>query len=221
MSVNLTPINPSNSTVENVVQAVNAIINVIATVVVTANAAANGSSTTGNGYVVGTFGASTLVGGNIRGGSVNAASNLAVISNVVINSSSSIFNGNSVVNSTALSADNLKSPAHFIGNNELVPVNWTTTGTALQNVDSFLLADFRSVEYTLSIKDNSANGFQMTKILVTHTGDAAYSTEYGTIFSNASLGVFGTSINSTAVVLNFTPLSTNTTINGLRTSLIT
>lgn len=220
MAISITPINISTDTFEDQVSVINNVINAIATEVVTVNSHALGGSTTGNGYVVGIFGASTLAGNNLRGGTVNATANLNIISNTVINTSFSVISGNTLVNSTSVVADNIIANSKLtLTTGSIVPFTWTTTGTSQQNVDSFLINTYRSAEYSVSIKDNVANGYQFTKVLVIHDGTNAYLTEYGTVYSNASLGTFTTLQNTTAVCLAFTPTSANSTINGTRISL--
>lgn len=85
-------------------------------------------------------------------------------------------------------------------------------------IDNFTKTDHLSAEYILHVKDNNANNFYSSKLLVTHDGDASYFTEYAIIISNSSIGSFATSTNTTHVILNFVPTSTNTTVNFLRLS---
>jgi hypothetical protein len=96
----------------------------------------------------------------------------------------------------------------------------TTTGTALQAVDSFSLASYRSANYTVSVKDNIANGYQVSNMLVVHNGTTSYITEFGTMFTNASLGVFSSDANATHARLLFTPVSTSATLKIAKTALV-
>lgn len=93
----------------------------------------------------------------------------------------------------------------------------TTTGTSQQTVDQFAIATYRSAEYTVSVKNNDANGYQITKMLVVHDGTTSYITEYGTMFTNNSLGTFATDINTGNARLLFTPTPSNTTLKIART----
>jgi hypothetical protein len=92
-----------------------------------------------------------------------------------------------------------------------------TTGTSTQNVDSWLMSTYSTAEYVVNVKDNAANGFSATKILVVHDTGNSYITEYGTINSNGSLGTFSSTTNATHVVVRFTPASVNTTVKYART----
>ena len=68
--------------------------------------------------------------------------------------------------------------------------------------------------------DNNANGYQITKILIVHDGGTSYATEYGTMATNTSLGIFSTDINNGNVRLLVTPTSTSTTMKISRTTLV-
>jgi hypothetical protein len=92
-----------------------------------------------------------------------------------------------------------------------------TTGTSAQNVDSWSLTTYSTAEYVVNVKDNAANGFSATKILVVHDIGNSYITEYGTINSNGSLGTFSSTTNATHVIVRFTPASVNTTVKYART----
>jgi hypothetical protein len=92
-----------------------------------------------------------------------------------------------------------------------------TTGTSAQNLDSWSLTTYSTAEYVIGVKDNAANGFSATKILVVHDTGNSYITEYGTMNSNGSLGTFSSTTNATHVIVRFTPTSVNTTVKYART----
>ena len=75
---------------------------------------------------------------------------------------------------------------------------------------------FASAEYLLAVKDNNANNYQSSKILITHDVDNAYLSEYAIIVSNNYVGSFFANSNTSHVRLYFNPTSTNTTINFTR-----
>lgn len=210
----------------------NAIVNLLATDVVTANAAANGSLTVGNGYVSGIFGSSILVAGSIRGGNVQSSANLIISSNVFVNASS-LYVGNSIANSS-MNSINLTVPTVTVvnasvqyfpqanltfANASLNETDLVTTGTGQVVLDSFLLTTYRTAEYLVQVTDNNANNHQSSKILVTHAGGSAISTEYAQLVTNTTLATFTASVNATSLILQVTPASTNTTIRTLRISL--
>lgn len=169
-------------------QAINAVSNVA--VVVAANSM--GDAVTGNGFVVGILGANTIVCTNIRGGNVNTSGTLNVISNAVF------------------SADVSFGGAAISGNSV------TTTGTTQQTIDSFSVSTYRAAKYVLSVKNNSANGYMATEIMVLQDDGTAYATEYAILSSNGSLGAFAVDANTTIARLLFTPTPANTTVKFSR-----
>jgi len=93
----------------------------------------------------------------------------------------------------------------------------TTANTAGQTIDSFPMASYRGAEYL--VQAVSSVGVQLSKILVTHDGNNAFSTEFGTLTSNGSLGTFGVSTNSTAVALVFNPVNPTNVVRFHRTGI--
>lgn len=150
--------------------------------------------TTGNGFVIGILGANNLVATSLSGGNTTVSANLVVTSNCQFQS------GFSLATTTYLS------------------VNAATSGTNSQIIDYVPFSTFRSAEYTLTVKNAIANAYQMSKLLLIHDGGNAYVTEYGVLSTNGNQGVFSATSNATAAILNFTPISTSTTIQGSRLS---
>src|ERR1700722_2476994 len=112
--------------------ATNQMINLLATDTVTANSAANGSQTTGNGFVTGTFGATTLVGNSIGGGWVGVSANLYLTSNLICQ--------NTVINATSVGW----------GTGHITQINVQTSGLTAQVVDTFPNANSTTAEYGLT-----------------------------------------------------------------------
>lgn len=237
MALSLTPIYfANNDTPITLITLANAIVNAIATEVVSVNTSSNGALTTGNGYISGIFGASVLVGGQIQGGSVNASSNLNLTSNLVGNSSQTITLGNTTVNATINSTSvnvasiqansaiinyfslGLLNVANGVSNTQIAALSYTSTGASSQVMDYWGLTVFRSAEYMISVTDNNANSYQLSKLLVVQNGGGAYATEYGVITSNATVSAFTVSVNATSLLLNCAPVSTNATFQITRTA---
>ncbi|RPG31761.1 MAG: hypothetical protein CBB72_011385 [Muricauda sp. TMED12] len=86
-----------------------------------------------------------------------------------------------------------------------------TTTSANQVVDYFPAATYRSAEYLVSASHGSA-GYHTTKVLLMHDGTNTYISEYGTIYTNASLLSLSSDFTSGNVRLVCTPVNTNTTI---------
>jgi hypothetical protein len=160
----------------------------------------NSNTATGNAAITGSFTANVLIAETVR------VSNSTV--NVVISVPTAAQIAN---NSLFLRTDgSWAAPSILVTNGAL-----TTTGTGAQLLDSYAISTNRGVEYFISVKDNNANAYQATKVLTMHNNVAAFSTEYATMLSNASLGVFDANVasNATHVTFYITPTSSNTTVN--------
>jgi hypothetical protein len=81
------------------------------------------------------------------------------------------------------------------------------------------LASTRSAEYLVSAKDNNANAYQLSKILVIHDGTTAYVTEYGTMNTNTSVVGISAGANATHMFVNCTPTTSNSTVKYTRFTL--
>lgn len=154
-------------------------------------------ATTGNAAITGTFTANVLAG------------NTVFLSNTTSN-----------VTITVPSTSQKTSGDYFLNANgnwsavitPVTTVTYTTTGTSSQEIDSYAMTDFGGVEYFIRVRDNNANSYHATKVLTFHNNVAAFSTEYGYMISNATLGTFAVSTNATHVKLSMTPTSTNTSL---------
>lgn len=92
---------------------------------------------------------------------------------------------------------------------DIVANTKTITATnALTVIDSFPLAATSACKYLINIK-NATTGRHTIEMLVMHDGTDVYSTRYAELF-NTSQGTFSTTINATAVAVNFTPAATGT-----------
>lgn len=169
------------------------------TVTVKANTA--GDSTSGNGFVVGIFGANTLVGSAIRGGSVTTAADLTLSSNTKLGNSST-----QVVVS-------------YNDTGYIKTSTYTSTNTDDQILDSFATTDYRSGKYLISIKNTNNNDYQTTEIMLLQDGTNTYTTEYATLVSNTTLGQFSANINSGTVRLYVKPTLASNVIKYQRTVL--
>lgn len=185
------------------------------------------NNTTGNAYVNGTFSATTITANSgLRGGNVSTSAVLTITSNVnitgtiisvgsnVIMNSSSLSIGNSTVNTT------INSTSIGISGYSVASINVQTSNTDLQVIDSFSKTTYQTAEYVVSLKNNSANAFQASKLLLIHDTGDAYVTEYGVLSTNTSLGTFSANANSTHCNLLFTPTAANTQIKGVRTNVV-
>jgi hypothetical protein len=133
---------------------------------------------------------------NIGNASINVSSNSSMIRIV----------GSNVVTESRLS--------DFTSQNTV-----TFTGTSSQVLDSVTLSSTRSAEYLVSANNNTANAYQVSKILVIHDGTTAYVTEYGTMYTNTSVMTITAGANATHMFVNCTPVSSNTTVKFTRFAL--
>jgi len=162
----------------------------------------------GNAAISNTFTANTIVANTIDANSSVNVGNSTVNVSIVSPNSAQISSGEYFLNANGSWIINTSSP--------VVNGNTTTTGTSAQIIDSFAVADQNAVEYYIHIENNSANGYQASKILVLHSVDQAYSTEYATIVSNNSLGVFSANVNSGNVRLYMTPNTSSSNVTFTR-----
>jgi len=168
--------------------------NELATAMSTVAVTVNSNTAAGNAAISGTFTANVI---NVSNGS----------SNIVISSPTT---AQKTSGQYALNANNSWTY------NPTSNGSFTTNGPLIQNVDSFAMT-FNAAEYLISVVDNTANNFYASKLLVTHNTGNSFVTEYGSITTNTALGTFSSGSNSTAVILRFTPTSSNTTVKFART----
>jgi len=82
----------------------------------------------------------------------------------------------------------------------------------------FSNSDYNSAELIITATEGSNR--HITKLLVVHDGSTAYATEFGSIFTNASLAEYDVDMQSGNVVLNATAASSNATTYKIAATLI-
>lgn len=178
-------------------------VNELATAM-SSNAVTTESNTaTGNAAITGTFTSNVLNTNTVITNTVRVSNSTA---NVVISipNTTLIANGNYYLNANG--SWGLINPA-------ITSLSVNTTGTSTQSIDSYSMSVLGGAEYFIRVKDNNANGYHALKVLTFHDGINAFSTEYGTMVSNTTLGTFEVSTNTTHVILNMSPVSSNTSVN--------
>jgi hypothetical protein len=209
MSETITAVNTAVDSYQTFILKCNAAINAISTVVVSVNTHANGGLTTGNGFVEGTFGARNLVGNTMAAGTVET-SGMLTITNHVASTGDTITIGNVAVNTTDITINGV-SVSEVAG---LIKFTGTTAGTSDQQVYTFSKIAYAGAEFTVTIKDDNANAYQINKMLIVHDTGDAFTTEYGVVYSNTYLGELSANIDATNVRIYFTPTIANSTISG-------
>jgi len=193
MTIEVAQISNTN-TFQYVFNRVNELANAMSTKTVTTES----NTTIGNASISGTFTASSLTTGSVL--VTNSTSNVTI----------------SVPNTVMTEAGNYYLNANGSWFPIVIPLtnsSFTTTGTIPQEIDNYAMSSFGGTEYFIRVKNNVANGYQASKVLTFHNNADAFSTEYGTMISNASLGTFSVTSNSTHVILFMTPSSSNTFVS--------
>lgn len=98
-------------------------------------------------------------------------------------------------------------------------VRFTTTGATTINVDSWATSTWRSAQYQISVVDNNANNYLTASASMLFDGTVATVAVYGVVYSNTYMGTFTSTANATHAILQFTPVSTNTTLSMARTTI--
>ena len=93
------------------------------------------------------------------------------------------------------------------------------TTAAGQIVDSFNTAELRTAKYLIQM--SAGSDFHATEILLIHDGTNTFTTEYGTIQTNGSLGEFSSELSGGNVNLSVEPNQINTNIKVQRLSIRT
>ena len=134
---------------------------------------------------------------------------------VATNGTSIVFQGSQTITGTVEVVS--LSRASFADNSALTPSSTAMTATTANQVaDSFQTASYRTAKYLVQM--TAGTDYHSTEILLIHDGTTVYMTEYGTIFTNASLGTFDGDISAGLVRLLVTPANINTTVKIQRLS---
>jgi hypothetical protein len=230
MASSITSLDANSVTLEDLVATVNALAVLLSGDVVTANATLG--VTVGNAYVSGILSASRLATPTLGGGNNSVANTLTIDTQVLVSNLAGISVGNSVsntvINSTSVTTQSANAgnlvfqrlnQTNVVFSNTLIrEVTANTSGTSDQVVDSFLLTQARSADYTVTVTDRNSSSYQTSKIQVLHDGTSVLSTEYAQLYSNGLVATLTTGINSTAVYLTATPEVANTQVRILRVS---
>lgn len=183
----------NTNTFQFLVNRVNDLSNAMSTFAVTTNS----NTAVGNAAVSNVFTANALVASSLK------LSNSTANTTIPVPNTVQIANGNFYLN-----ANGSWSPL-------IIPItsgNSSTTTTAGQEIDNYQMSIHGAVEFFIRVKDKNANSYHATKILTFHNNLFAFSTEYGSMYSNVSLGTFSVTSNSTHVQLNMVPTVANTEI---------
>jgi len=201
MTVTIVPVNTAIENFLSVFAKINLLIDLANQYAVTVDLTANGSVSTGNGFVNGIFAANTFAANVIRGGNVQANGTLAIFANTWSLGNSTV---NTVANSTQITALNItlgNTTVGFMANTTLIRLNSKTYSNldphvvvANNNVD---IGDRPRVNFlqggttSIAVVDNVANN--TVDITISSTGGSGNGVPSGsntTIQFNDS-GTFG------------------------------
>jgi hypothetical protein len=105
------------------------------------------------------------------------------------------------------------STVSFIDNNAIAPYSAGLSTTAPnQFVDKFRIDEYRSAKYFVQMTAN--NEYHTTEVMVLHNGTDVYLTEYGTMYTNNSLGTVSADILNGYVRLLVSPTANSTVVKG-------
>lgn len=184
-------------------------VNIVSTITtILSNSSVTAIKVTGNSTATNTFIGGTKLNLNSEEIAFNTANTITITG--PINSSNSV----SVLTAVLLGSGNVVS---------LSSNTKTTSGTLAQLVDSFDGSVYRSAKYTVSVKNNNVNNYNLSEISVIHNDGDSYLTEYAKLTTNTSagfIGTFTTNVDSTTVRLYYTPTSTSTTLNLSKTMMV-
>lgn len=201
----------------------NQLAGAMSTAVITTTANGTTAQTAGNAAISGTLSA------NIYVSNTSVVNTSMFVGNATVNvssNSSSITLANSTANLIIIvpTAVQISNGQYFLNANGtyslvtslMISNTVTTTGTSTQTLDQWPLATYRSAEYQVNVNDNNANSHYGGKLMVIHDTSVSYMTEFAVLTSNGSVGTFAASLAGANVVIQFTPISTNTTVRYTR-----
>ena len=148
----------------------------------------------------------TIVGA-VTGSNTLAVTGNATFSNTLAVTGNATFsNSVSIANTVTINTDHV---IEVYSNTDL-----GSNTTSPQLVYSFNPLSYSTVKILAQVRNASGANSQGNEMILTHNGTDSSVTVYGTVSvpSGANLGIFSTSINSTAVSLNFTQSAVNSKI---------
>jgi hypothetical protein len=130
-------------------------------------------------------------------------------------SGSSITLGDTVTSGDTIEVISL-GKASFVDNDVLAPIAASLSTTSEQLVDKFQYQDYRSAKYFVQMSNGT--DYHVTEVVLMHDDTNVYVSEYGTMYTNNSLGTVSADISGNYVRLLVTPTNaTTTSVKGHRT----
>jgi predicted acyltransferase (DUF342 family) len=219
MSIAIANVNVTTDTFSNLIGRVNQAFDIISNHVITVDNSSSGNSSSGNGYITGIFGATTLFAGSaLRGGSVASPSTLVISSNVTMQANLLVVGTISHINSVSL-ANTLVVTGNTILANTLTVTGNTTLANTLTVTGNTTLSNTLTVtgntrlSNTLTVTGNTT--LSNTLAVTGNTTLANTLTVIGnTILSNTLVVTGSSTLANTLSVTGATTLSNTVTIIG-------
>jgi hypothetical protein len=228
MSRQFPVVNVASDTWSNFISRFNQIINLVNTDVVTVSSNTTGDLTSGNGFVIGKFGANTLVANSIAGGSVSVPNTLAVISNTnftggQVNSSANVYlssaniyfnTANSIVfdgNTYFYSSNGTSVMSQWLSNDSVTSHTINVNSTTISG--NVILNNALSVNGAASFANSV--GIQGTTTVSNTLNVVSNGTFQNALSVGAALTVTGSAqLLSTLTVSALTTLNSNVNVSG-------
>lgn len=203
MSKPIANVNPNYDTWATLLERVNQMAETFTVQAVTTFANTSGASTTGNGFVVGIFGATTLFAGtDLRGGTVGASANLAISSNAIFNALARFTNTAVFVGNTTFLASNT---TNVSGNNFVINANTVASNTFTFNGPVVSSNTFAHTGPSFSVSGN---------VSITNANTTITSTNLTVDSATAFLKAI---VTSNTVALNGATTANTLQVNGVAT----
>ena len=147
----------------------------------------------------------------INGVRVVSGDDYGAINGTSISFNQTVFNG-SVIEVVSLSKATIFQGLTPLDSDQITISTTTETAVAM-----FSAAAVRTAKYLVQMTQGT--NYHATEVLVIHNGIGVFTTEYGTLFTNTSLGTVDARISNGNVELTVTPVTANTTVRTKRISI--
>ena len=220
MSISVANIDVSVDTFNVMFNRFNQIASIVSNYTVTVDTTAVGNNSTGNGYVIGIFGADTLTAGNyLRGGSILSPNTLTISSNVVASSNVALsdrltVSGNTSIANTLIVSGNTTVSGLLTATSNVSLTNALTVSGNTSIANTLIVSGNTTVNGLLNVSGNTSLTDRLT--VSGNTSIANTLIVSGNTTVSGLLSVSGnTAISGNTSIANTLIVSGNTTVSGL------
>ena len=154
MTKSLVSVNTAADTFQVLIDRTNALILTLANEIVTVNSSANGVGSSGNGYIVGSFGANTLFATTLRGGNLTTSGLLSISSNLTLAGLLTVSSNATIVNLAVANVITLG--ANLTVNTSSISIGNSTVNTVITSA-GILNSPYLTVNNRTSVKSNNVS----------------------------------------------------------------